>query len=67
MCSLKEWLIFLAGAETLHTIKHIIIGFSGSLPIKFYSIRWTQQLNTIAIIVNALITAALFWWIFQLP
>lgn len=59
----RENLIFLAGAETFHTLSHIVINFTDTLPIRVYSIVWDQQLNLIAIAVNAVVTVGLFWWI----
>lgn len=66
MCSKRDTLIFLAGAQTFHTLSHIIINFTDTLPIKFFSIMWTQQLNVFAIILNALVAVGLFWWISRL-
>ncbi len=62
MLSKREWIAFAAGAEAFHTLSHIILAFS-TLPITIMSITVTQQLNTFAIIVNAVITVALFWWL----
>jgi hypothetical protein len=56
----RDIALFLAGAELFHTLVHIVIYFSGLLPIKLF-IEWTAQSNMIAIAVNALITLALLW------
>lgn len=66
MISLRDIVIFLAGAEAFHTISHIAIGYLHVLPIKICHINWTQRLNVIAIITNALITIALLWWAMKL-
>lgn len=66
MWSKKEILIFLTGAQTFHTLIHIIMSFSGTLPINFFFINWSFQLNLIGIIINALVTMALFWWVSKL-
>lgn len=66
MWSQKEIIIFLAGAQSFHTLTHIIINLTDMLPIKFCSINWTRQLNMAAIFINALITAGLFYWIYKL-
>lgn len=58
----KEWIIFFAGAEAFHTLSHILLGYLHVLPIKFFSITWTKQLNYLGIIINALITVGLLWW-----
>ena len=62
MCSKKNIIVFFAGAEAFHTLGHIIIGMSGMLPIKFFSILWTQNLNIVGIIINAVITMGLLYW-----
>jgi len=63
MWSTRDIILFLAGAEAFHTLSHIVIAFSGLLPIKICSITWTKQLNVLGIVINALITAGLLWWI----
>lgn len=65
MWSKKEIIIFVAGAQTFHTLTHILINFTGTLPIKFFFINWTWGLNFIGIIVNILITIVLFTWIYN--
>jgi hypothetical protein len=65
MVSTREWIIFLAGAQTFHTITHILMNVSGALPIRFFAINLTPQLNIGAIFVNLLITAGLFWWLLK--
>lgn len=62
----RDILIFLAGAEAFHTLTHLIFQFARVLPIKFFSINWTYQLNMWGIIINGLITVGLFWWISKL-
>lgn len=62
MWSKKDFIIFFAGVEAFHTISHIIVAATGVLPLQFTFITWTQQLNIIAIIVNAIITGGLLWW-----
>jgi len=58
--SKRDLLLFLAGAEAFHTLVHVLLYFSGLLPIKLI-IEWTSQLNLYAIIINALITIGLLW------
>lgn len=62
MWSKKDFIIFFAGVEAFHTVSHAIVAITGVLPLQFAFITWTQQLNIIAIVVNALITAGLLWW-----
>lgn len=58
----KEIIIFLAGAEAFHTLSHIFFAVSGTLPVKFWGIKWDQQRNLWAIVINAAITVGLLWW-----
>ena len=58
----KEWIIFFAGAEAMHTVSHALLYFSGGLPMTFYSWVITAQLNAWAVIINAFITIGLLWW-----
>lgn len=58
----KEWIIFFAGAQTLHTVSHILLAYSGTLPIQFFSYIITEKFNGWAIVINALITGWLLWW-----
>lgn len=63
MFKTRDVVVFLAGAEAFHTLSHIVIAASGTLPIKFFFIEWTQHLNLYyGIGLNALITIALLWW-----
>lgn len=62
MFSLKNVLIFLAGAEFFHTLSHILLPFFVELPIQTKVIHLTPTLNVWAIIINAIITLALLWW-----
>lgn len=62
MFSKREWIIFATGAQAFHTLSHILITFTGTLPIYIYTIEWTQQLNYGGILINSAITFALFKW-----
>lgn len=62
MFSLKNVLIFLAGAEFFHTLSHILLPFFVKLPIETNVITLTPTLNYWAIIINATITLVLLWW-----
>lgn len=67
MFSTREWIIFFAGAEVLHTISHIVLSFSGTLPLTFWGFEFTSQWNMIAIVINALIAVLLLWWASREP
>lgn len=62
MITKREILAFFLGAQLFHTISHILILGSGTLPITIFSIVWTQQLNMFAVGINAVITLLLAWW-----
>ncbi len=66
MWSQKEIIIFFLGVEVFHTLTHIIFAISGSLPVKFFSLKWTDKLNLFGIIINALIVVGLYWWLMKL-
>lgn len=60
--SQRDIIIFLAGAQAFHTLSHSMIGYLHVLPIRIFSINWTQHLNMFAIIFNAITTILLLWW-----
>ncbi len=60
--SKRDIVIFFAGAQVFHTITHFMLGISGILPARFFSILVTPQLNFFAIIINAVIALALIIW-----
>lgn len=62
MLSLKNVLIFFAGAEFFHTLSHILLPFFVELPLETKIIHLTPTLNMWAIIINAIITLVLLWW-----
>ena len=62
MCTKKQALIFLAGAETFHTFVHVCIAFMGQFPYQMPWMTLTQTLNVWAIAVNAAITIGLLYW-----
>ena len=62
MISLRDVLIFFAGAEFFHTVSHILLPFLLHLPIEMMGITVTPTLNMWAIIFNGLITVGLLLW-----
>lgn len=61
MITLKNVLIFLAGAEFFHTLSHIILPYLVKLPLETKVTTLTSTLNFWAIIINAIITLVLLW------
>lgn len=61
MFSLKNILIFLAGAQFFHTLSHIVLPYFVKLPLETNVVSLTPSLNMWAIIINAVITVVLLW------
>ena len=61
----KDVLFFLAGAMTFHTVAHMVLYWSGLLPLTLFGMVITEQLNVVAIIVNLLITIGLLYYAFK--
>lgn len=66
MFSLRDLIVFLAGAQFFHTISHMLIPYFFKLPLKYKLGFLTKKLNLFAIIANAIITLLLLWWAFSL-
>lgn len=66
MSSLRDIVIFIAGAEFFHTISHIILPFFITLPINIGFMQLTPAFNYWAIAINAIITVILLWWAYLL-
>lgn len=62
MFSLKNVLIFCAGASFFHTLSHILLPFIVNLPFDAKVIQITPNLNMWIIIINTIVTLALLWW-----
>lgn len=62
MISLRDIVIFLAGAEAFHTLSHILLPVFVEFPLKTNFIDFTASLNAFAILGNIIITALLLWW-----
>ncbi len=63
----KHLIIFLAGASTFHTFSHIMLAFTGTLPIMVFGYEITQTMNLWLIAINTAITIGLFWWLAKQP
>jgi len=61
MCTKKNILIFLAGAEAFHTIAKLGLYFSGLLPLPLFGIVWTPHMVLGAAVIHAIITVVLLW------
>jgi hypothetical protein len=61
-CSLRDYVLFFAGAQFFHTLSHIIMPYFISLPLNMGFMTVTPMINLIAIGVNAVITIALLYW-----
>ncbi len=66
---LRDSVVFLAGVEMVHTLSHVWWAISGSLPMqdpRLPSLTMTPDLNALAIVINTVITAGLFYWAHRL-
>ncbi len=66
MCTLRDIVIFFAGAAFFHTLSHIILPYFVSMPLDIGIMVLTPTLNLWIIGINALITLALLWWAYKL-
>jgi hypothetical protein len=59
----RDCCVFLAGAQAFHTISHLLLGVSGSLPmeLKYPPMTVTASMNAWAIAINAITTFALIY------
>jgi len=62
MCSKRDIIIFLAGAQAFHLLSHVLFMVSGILPIKIFGFTLTRENNTIITVINIIITVGLIWW-----
>lgn len=60
--SLKDIVIFFAGAEAFHTLSHIFLAYAVKFPLDLNFTVLTATMNLWAIVINGLITIALLWW-----
>lgn len=58
---LKELFKFFAGVTAWEAVVHASLGLSGALPIKLFGITITPFLNTVQIIVPALMSCLLIY------
>jgi len=58
----KELAKFFAGVTAWEAIAHALLGVSGVLPITLWGITITPKLNTIQIIIPALVSAILIYY-----
>ncbi|WP_068468815.1 hypothetical protein [Candidatus Protochlamydia phocaeensis] len=65
MISLRDMLFFLAGAEFLHTLSHLLLPFFIKLPLDMRGFTFTSTFNAWAIIINGALTILLLWWASQ--
>lgn len=61
-CGLRDFVIFLAGAEFFHTISHLILPYFVTMPVDLRVILLTSTMNIWIVIINGLLTILLLWW-----
>lgn len=62
MCTLRDIVLFFAGAEFFHTLSHVILPYFVSMPVDMGFMILTPLMNVWFIGINALITLILLWW-----
>lgn len=64
MLTLREVVIFLAGASAFHTFSHLALPAMVQMPlaVKWPKMTLTTTWNTFAIVVNVAMTVALIVW-----
>lgn len=58
----KDVLKFLAGAAAFHVVGHLGFALYGMLPMPWFGFILTETINTISIIVSAIILAVLVYY-----
>lgn len=66
MFSLRDVVIFIAGAAFFHTLSHIILPLYFKLPLDLGFMVLTPTLNIWIIIISLIITILLLWWAYRL-
>lgn len=68
MFTLKEIVMFLAGASAFHTFSHLVLPAMVQMPmaVKWPKMTLTSGFNTTVVVVNAAVTAALLVWAIKL-
>lgn len=66
MFSLRDFVLFLAGAEFFHTLSHVFLAEFVELPMDFKLVVLTAPMNMWVIIINGILTILLLWWAVRL-
>lgn len=61
MCTKKEVVIFLAGAEAFHSFAHVVM-YGYNITFQLPWIHVTQNFQLAAFLINLAITVALLYW-----
>lgn len=65
MSFLKKIALFLAGFQVGHTLNHVLLYYSGILPLEILGWTITPALNISAILFNGLTVVLLFWYLLR--
>lgn len=65
-CGLRDFVVFLAGAEFFHTLSHVLLPYFMTLPVDMKVTALTAEMNMWAIFINGIITLLLLWWAHRL-
>jgi len=66
MCTLRDAVVFLAGAETMHFIGNVFMHFYVTFP--FHTSVWdvTAHMNNWGIVINGVVAVFLIMWAMKL-
>lgn len=62
---MRDVVIFFMGAQVFHTLSHIVMAVSNTLPLQIFSFTIDQQVNAIIVVINLVILAFLFCYLFK--
>jgi hypothetical protein len=54
--------MFFAGAQLFHTLGHVVIALTHTLPIHIFGWNYTQHTNAYITLVNLAVAVWLVWW-----
>lgn len=66
MCTLRDTVVFLAGAEAMHTLSHVMMHFYMTFPLQVGHWMVSSNMNNWGMIVNGVITVLLLFWAHRL-
>jgi hypothetical protein len=66
MCTLRDTVVFLAGAETMHTLGHVFMHYYVTFPVHTAFWDVTPGMNNWGIVVNGVVAVLLLVWAWKM-